>query len=208
VGENRSQASRRVTVTEAAEALGISVEAMRRGVKRNIVEHEKADDGTVYVLLEAAQSRPVGDRPHDQTTDQGLLVERLDSQIQALRDLCQEVAYLRQLLSETNETNRENRRFMTALTSATPELPPAESKLLQAEQPPLPTEVPADTRDYAVTPTLQPGRKVQAALEGDQEPLEAAQMPAPATALQARSPAQITSERRRRPQSAARGGRG
>ena len=188
MGEDRSQASRRVTVAKAAEALSISDEAVRRGVKRNTVKHEKADDGTVYVLLEAAQSRPVGDRPHDQTTDQGLIVERLDSQIQDLRDLCQEVAYLRQLLSETNEANRENRRIITALTSATPELPPPESKLLQEEQRPPPTEVPADTRDYAVTPTLRPGRKPQATFEGDQEPLEAAQVPAPATALQATEP--------------------
>ena len=70
MGEDRSQTSRqRVTVAQAAEILGVTVEAVRGRIKRKKLEHER-HSGTVYVLLPADQM-PTGCQPgDDQTTDQ------------------------------------------------------------------------------------------------------------------------------------------
>ncbi len=55
MGENRSQTSRqRVTVAQASEILGITIEAVRGRIKRGMLEHER-HSGTVYVLLHADQ---------------------------------------------------------------------------------------------------------------------------------------------------------
>src|SRR5919202_3534072 len=76
------QATRpRLTVRRAAEYMGVSVEAVRGRIKRATLDHEKAPDGTVYVLLDADQPQPVGDKPGDQT----VLVARLENEIEFLR---------------------------------------------------------------------------------------------------------------------------
>jgi hypothetical protein len=67
VGEDRSQTGRRVSVPDAARLLGISVEAVRGRIKRGTLEHEKEEDGAVYVLLDADRSQPVADQSTDQT---------------------------------------------------------------------------------------------------------------------------------------------
>src|SRR5215216_211385 len=54
----------RLTVQEAAEALGITVEAVRARIKRGKLRREKGEDGTVYVWLDAAQARPDSSRHH------------------------------------------------------------------------------------------------------------------------------------------------
>jgi hypothetical protein len=46
---------RRVTVAEASEILGVTVEAVGGRIKRGTLEHER-DSGTVYALIEADQS--------------------------------------------------------------------------------------------------------------------------------------------------------
>src|SRR5215213_5200617 len=91
VGEDRSQTSRqRVTVAQAAEILGVTVEAVRGRIKRKTLEHER-HSGTVYVLLHADQM-PTGRQPgDDQTTDQPqsdstALISAKDETIATLRD--------------------------------------------------------------------------------------------------------------------------
>jgi hypothetical protein len=76
------QATRpRLTVRWAAEYMGVSVEAVRGRIKRGTLEHEKAPDGTVYVLLDTDQLQPVGGKPGDQS----LLMIRLENEIEFLR---------------------------------------------------------------------------------------------------------------------------
>ncbi len=94
----------RLTVGQAAERLGISAEAVRQRIKRDTLHHVK-EAGTVYVLLADRQDA-------DRTTDQALIVQRLDSEVQ----------HLRQQLEQANERDRENRRIIAALTSRIPEL--------------------------------------------------------------------------------------
>jgi vacuolar-type H+-ATPase subunit I/STV1 len=96
VGEDRTATKhgpdrRRVTVAEASEILGITAEAVRTRIKRGKLESLKdppAPGGTVYVLLQADQTRPDIDptvKGHDQTTDQTELVETLREQVAYLQ---------------------------------------------------------------------------------------------------------------------------
>ena len=79
---------RRLTVSEAADELGISAEAVRSRLKRGTLRSVK-DGATVYVLLENDQSRPdTAQTPPepDQTYDQTELVAQLRDEIAFLRD--------------------------------------------------------------------------------------------------------------------------
>ncbi len=90
-GPNR----RRVTVAEAAEILGITAEAVRTRIKRNKLKSVKEPPdrtGTVYVLLQADQTRPnidptsqVQNQTYDQTRERGELVEALREQVAYLQ---------------------------------------------------------------------------------------------------------------------------
>jgi excisionase family DNA binding protein len=44
------------TVHEAANALGVSVDAIRKRIQRGTIPHERHEDGRVYVLLDKARS--------------------------------------------------------------------------------------------------------------------------------------------------------
>jgi excisionase family DNA binding protein len=138
---------RRLTVAEAADTLGISQDAVRMRVKRGTLEAER-DGRQVFVLLDTAGSG-VGSQP-----DTSALISEMRGRIEDLRT---------QLEAE-RQGHAEARRLLAA---ALERIPP------QLEAPPTPTETPPDTREYAVTPTPQPGRvEPQAPLEGAQEPSE------------------------------------
>ena len=105
--DDRTGDERRTTVSEAAEILGISAEAVRGRIRRGTIPVER-EGGTVYVLLEGTesnrttgdQSRTTGDQPGDRTD---LLIAELQDRVRSLE-----------------EANRENRRIIAALTSRIP----------------------------------------------------------------------------------------
>ena len=117
MGEGRPQTSRqRVTAAQAAEILGVTVEAVRGRIKRGTLEHER-HSGTVYVLLEAGQAanrtRPDTDRPNDRLqSDSAALISAKDETIATLRD---------QLEAE-RQAHAEARRLLMA---ALERIPPA-----------------------------------------------------------------------------------
>lgn len=83
---------RRLKVREAAEELGITVEAVRGRIKRGTLGHHKAPDGTVYVWLADAsgdRTRPDeahhSDRTSDRSDDQSPLLARLEDEVLFLR---------------------------------------------------------------------------------------------------------------------------
>ena len=82
MGEDRTgqpgPTNQRVTVPEAAELLGITVEAVRMRIKRVTLRSER-QGGRVFVLL--GQSQPT-DRPDEPTT----LISEMRSRIQFLED--------------------------------------------------------------------------------------------------------------------------
>ena len=58
MGEDaRRGTRRRLTVQESADALGVTVDAVRRRVKRGTIDHER-EGGRVYVLLGADEYSP------------------------------------------------------------------------------------------------------------------------------------------------------
>jgi hypothetical protein len=115
VGEDQSQTGRRrLTVAEASEILGITVEAVRGRIKRGTLDHERTDKG-VFVLLDTDQS---DDRPRpdiDQTTD------RLQSNSAALISAKDEtIATLRDQLEAERQAHAEARRLLMAALERIP----------------------------------------------------------------------------------------
>ena len=121
----------RFTVAQAADALGLSAEAVRMRIKRGTLAHGK-EENTVYVLLEPSsletdQTRPNSERTQpnndqlaDQTTDQtSQMVETLQAEVQFLR---QELKLSRELREE--EARRKDAIIMT-MAQRIPELEPA-----------------------------------------------------------------------------------
>ena len=120
MGEDRTTPKRRVTVAEAARILGTTGEAIRSRIKRGTLPSVK-EGGTVYVLLTADQTPPEPQPDADQTTDQ----TRPDALIESLLD---QVAYLREQLAAERRANDENRRLLlAALERIPPQLEPPES---------------------------------------------------------------------------------
>ncbi len=93
---------RRLTVPEAAEVLGVTVDAVRGRIRRGKLEAEH-DQGAVYVWIEVpeeADSRrpaPASQRPSD-------------DQAERVEDLREQVAYLREQLDREREVRAEERR--------------------------------------------------------------------------------------------------
>ena len=142
--DDRTGDKRRTTVSEAAEILGISAEAVRGRIRRRTIPVER-EGGTVYVLIEGPeqhrttvdQSRTTVGQPGDRTD---LLIAELQDRVRSLE-----------------EANRENRRIIAALTSRIPaieapsderESPETPSGAGPNTQAPSPAETPAETRPW------------------------------------------------------------
>jgi hypothetical protein len=109
-GERRSE--RRVHLSEAAELLGVSKDAVRMRVKRGTLRSEKGEDGRVYVWVNVnPDGDPNGVHPQGEVDPYRELIDELHDRVRSLE-----------------EANRENRRIIAALTQRIPELPPASSQ--------------------------------------------------------------------------------
>jgi hypothetical protein len=106
-------------VTEAADALGVTVDAVRSRIKRDTIDHVRAG-GRVYVLLGGDEARP----GHDQDTDQGG-----DQGTTAPEDRTAElIATLREQLQAERQAHAEARRIIAGLVERIPAIEaPAET---------------------------------------------------------------------------------
>ena len=91
VGESRltgdeSSSNRRLTVPQAAQALGITEGAVRGRLKRGALRSRR-EAGTVYVVLESSPSAEHRDEPVDSPTDQSELTEELRRTNELLREV-------------------------------------------------------------------------------------------------------------------------
>ncbi len=100
----------RLTVGQAAERLGISGNAVYKRIERDQIRHDRDDDGRVYVYVDPSATKQV-----NSTASQS------DNLMRNLED---QVRYLRDQLQQANDANRENRRIIADLTSRIPEPPP------------------------------------------------------------------------------------
>jgi hypothetical protein len=101
-------------VAEAAEALGVTVEAVRGRIKRRTLEHER-DSGTVYVLLDADQTATGHQPADDQATDQTRPDENMFGE---LRD---RIRYLERQVEEEREARRRADTILAQLSAANAE---------------------------------------------------------------------------------------
>jgi hypothetical protein len=148
----------RLTVAQAAAALGITEGAVRSRIKRGTLPTTK-EGGTVFVMLGGGTSQANQAPNADVPTDQTQLVEVLRDQ---LRDL-------REQLGQANERDRENRRIIAALTQRIPEI----------EAPREPSGA-TEPRQSSTEATPQPGRvEPQPSVESAQEPRESSEMHMP-----------------------------
>jgi len=152
VGEDQSQTGRRrLTVGEASEVLGVTVEAVRGRIKRETLDHERTDKG-VFVFLEADQSTDRTRPGTNQTTD------RLQSDSTALISAKDEtIATLREQLEAERQAHAEARRLlMAALERIPPQL-----------------EAPSELRESPGTVEEEPGRaEPRPTTVESQEPLQ------------------------------------
>lgn len=136
----QTDATVRMTVQEAAEALGVTVEAIRGRMHRGKYLKEKDADGRVWVLLSPNQlpnGRPEvherlsersgmssGERSRNQSrTDGPTVYRRLDvADTELVEELRREVAYLKEVIVTRDEEIRRRDHIIMALTERIPEL--------------------------------------------------------------------------------------
>jgi DNA-binding Lrp family transcriptional regulator len=114
----------RLTIQEAASALGISEGAVRKRVTRGTLQHEKEQDGRIYVYLDAGVRRGV-----DDGQDEGVDPNN-NALISQLRD---EVAYLREENRRKDEIIMQQAMTMRQLSAASPQEPPEAAETVEEE---------------------------------------------------------------------------
>jgi hypothetical protein len=121
VGEDRSEAGapgadrRRLTVPQAAEALGVTVDAVRGRIRRGKLNSEQ-QAGAVYVWLDAPEET-------DSRGPSATSRRPSDDQSERIADFREQVAYLREQLEAERQAHAEARRLlMAALERIPPQL--------------------------------------------------------------------------------------
>src|SRR5687768_5073238 len=102
---------RRLSVAEAADALGVTVDAVRSRIKRGTIAHERKG-GRVYVLLGDDESRPGHDLGDDQASAQG--ARESEDRTAEL------IATLREQLQAERQAHAEARRIIAGLVERIP----------------------------------------------------------------------------------------
>ena len=124
-------ARRRLDLKEAAEALGTSVDAVRKRISRGTLESDKDPDGRVYVWLDL-----------DQTVSPG------DSSLALLEAKDETIQLLRRELEVWQEEARRKDHIIAALTERIPELePPRETSPEARESHETAAESPTTSRE-------------------------------------------------------------
>lgn len=153
-------------VHEAAEVLGISPEAVRSRLHRGTLERHKAEDGTVYVRLDADQPAQEHRPNDDQTGERTAHVEELREQIGYLREI---IATRDRELEGRAEELAEMRRIVAGMAQANTELARTVRELEAPSGPP--QEATGGTQEAETNPEeVYPP-------EGDQSPQKDAQLP-------------------------------
>jgi hypothetical protein len=116
VGENRQDATgppsaERVSVPQAADHLGTTVDALRKRVQRGTIPYERDRDGRVWILLDTGRPR--------QDTDQD--TDRPQSEPDALiSEMRGRIEDLREQLEAERQAHAEARRIIAGLVERIP----------------------------------------------------------------------------------------
>ena len=150
MGENRTGAAgadrRRLTVPQAAEALGVTVDAVRGRIRRGKLKSEQ-HAGTVYVWLDAPEeddSRRRSATSHRPSADES----------ERIKDFREQVTYLREQLEAERQAHAEARRIIAGLVERVPAIEaPSEAR----ESPETVEEEPKRAEPRADAPVRQEG---------------------------------------------------
>jgi hypothetical protein len=121
----------RLTIQEAARALGISEGAVRKRVTRGTIEHDKGDDGRVYVYLSVRDRRGV-----DDVQDAGV-----DPNSSAL------ISEMRDRIRFLEEEVQRKDAILLNMTEAMKALSPPSENPPESSESPVPTDTPPETRE-------------------------------------------------------------
>ena len=107
----------RATVHEAANALGVSVDAIRKRIQRGTIPHERHEDGRVYVLLDKANTMQDASSTSSNTVQDDTRQERpvrygTEELVESLQD---QISFLRRELERKDA-------IMLRMTERIPEL--------------------------------------------------------------------------------------
>lgn len=143
----------RMTVQQAADSLGVTVEAIRGRMHRGKYLKEKDDEGRVWVLLSTDQlsngrgevhersserlGTSSGERSNEPSETGGPDVYKLKDAVGAelVEELRGEVAYLKEIVATRDEEIRRRDHIIMALTERVPELVEASQKGQDARRP-------------------------------------------------------------------------
>ena len=134
----------RMTVQEAAAALGITVEAVRGRMHRGKYGREKAEDGRVYVVLTPEQLANVDERSDERSEERSAHVrERSGGSGELVEELRDHVAFLRAELEARNkeihrreeEHREEARRKDTIIAQLAQRIPDLETSRESSPEP-------------------------------------------------------------------------
>jgi hypothetical protein len=126
----------RLTVAQAADALNISQDAVRKRITRGTIPHDRAESGRVYVYL--SPSETVHKTDQDTVRDEATKTVQ-DAYVRSLED---QIAFLR----------RELERKDTILLNLTERIPELEASHEAAPEPRGSTEGPAEGVSKGETP--------------------------------------------------------
>ena len=148
----------RLTVAEAAEALGVTRDAIHKRIKRRSVEYEKGEDGRFYVYIDT--STPGLDESVDKSKDESK-VEVLERLIEGQQD---RIEFLERELERRGDETTRLHQIVGGLTQANarlaarvPELEaPASPGARESPESPGPTETPAEAPGESQTATESP----------------------------------------------------
>ena len=114
----------RVSVPQAADHLGTTVDAIRKRVQRGTIAHEKDPDGRVWILLDTGMTRH--DEPGQRQDTRGELADELRDRIR----------YLERQVEEEREARRRADTLLAQLMQRIPELePPAPPESPEPREP-------------------------------------------------------------------------
>jgi excisionase family DNA binding protein len=108
-----------LTVAQAAKALGVSQDALRKRIKRGTINYHKAEDGRVYVWMDAAKT---GADTDQDTRTRTVPVEHLE-------DMRDQIRFLREELQRKDA-------ILLSLTERIPELEAREPAAKEEPEPP------------------------------------------------------------------------
>jgi hypothetical protein len=116
VGEDRQDrqghsSTERVSVPQAADHLGTTVDAIRKRVQRRTIPHERDSDGRVWILLDTGRPR------QDTVQDTGKPQSDSAALISEMRD---RIGSLERQLEQERQANSEHRRLLAAALERIP----------------------------------------------------------------------------------------